>query len=381
MRLYGKKFIHKFVKQQINQKKTTADAILWQVDTIRKKAIVKIQGTNENVIAHFPRNWKEYPYWLKPRNAVRIIWREGHRGYIEIAGEGRAIPTPVEGPTFPEVSAPGDHWITGGLLLPSSPESLNLIATGGTYVIDGETYFYNPELQVGGTQIIMDDPAHMIMGSGNYTMSMGTGQYTVTIDEAPPCYRYRYDAFVVGTDGVIDYLKGVEAANNPSKPIIPGGHILIGDYILVKPNVTQILAENIGEEWVEASISQIIVTYNEGSWNGQTGRDGDSEPIVSFSWRIYDQYGCTARAPSGSISVEVFGIPSVGEVSLSSLGPWTDSFLTSGLSGSFAHRIEYLDLVNQGFIGVYVVATYGEHSASGVWASLEQIGPYPGSLS
>ena len=361
MRLYGKKFVRKYVDRRVNQRKETSDGILWSVDHVAKVARVRIQGSNEDIVAHYPRNWKAIPYWLKPRNAVRIIWREGNRGYIEISGEGRAIPTPVTGPAFPEITPPGDHWLYGGKLLPTSPESLNLSATAGAYVIDGETYFFNPSL-VGGDIIYMDDPPPMYMGENSPFIMGGEGLYSVTIDTAPPCYRYRYDAFVVGTDGEVDYLKGLEASDNPAKPVIPGGHILLDDYILVKPNVTRILAANIGEEWAPAQIATVEVTWGNW-WNGETGQDGDDPPVVKLNWEIFDQYGCRTGAPAGSLSVTISCHSEIGEVSLSSDGPWTASVTTTGRSGTVYQRIATLDPAFYGLFMIYVVVAGGISTA------------------
>jgi len=370
MRLYGKKFIKKYMDGRINLRKGTADGILWSVDHIARIARVRIQGSSEDIIAHYPRNWRDIPYWLKPRNAVRIVWREGHRGYIEISGEGRAIPTPMEGPTYPEISPLADHWLYGGKLIPTSPESLNLIATGGAYVVDGETYFFNPSL-IGGDEIIMDDPAPMTMGDGE-VMAMGTGQYTVTIDAAPACYRYRYDAFVVGIDGEVDYLKGVQSATEPAKPSIPGEHILIGDYIFVKPNVTQIFIEDIGAEWSEALITYVTVSWDNW-WNNETGNDGDDPPVCRMSWTIFDQYDCNTQVSGSSLNVKITSDSSIGQISLSATGPWSDEINTTGKSGRVYQKITALDNSGYGMFMIIVEVTYGTRVALGAGIFHEQL--------
>ena len=100
MRLYGKRFVKNYVDSRVVRKTEMRDAVLWDIDWSNYVARVKIQGSNQLITAHFPRNWKKQPYWCKEGNAVRIIHRSGVRGYVEIAGEGRAIPSPVQGIVF-----------------------------------------------------------------------------------------------------------------------------------------------------------------------------------------------------------------------------------------------------------------------------------------
>lgn len=337
LRLYNRKFLKKYVNHRINQNKETADGILWNVDMVRLKAMVKIQGTNEMVVAHFPRNWKEVPYWLKPRNAVRIIWRGGNRGYIEIFGEGRAIPTPVEGPTQPDVSSTTNYWISGGQLLPTGNSNLSLVATGGLYSINGQTYTFAPTL-LSGDLATMNDPAPMVMGSGE-VMAMGVTEYVVVLDTAPPCYRYRYDAFVVGTDGEIDYLKGTESANEPVKPPLPTDHLLIGDYILVRPNVTTILQADIGAEWTAATIATIEITSME--WRNAWDPDDEIyKPYIIVDFEVNDQYDCKANVPMNSLACTCTSMDELIDLSLSSSGPWSSSlsFTLSKNTGKFYYK-------------------------------------------
>src|SRR5512137_812697 len=113
MRLYGKRYAKKFIDRRVRLKTETRDAIVWDIDYLNYVAKVKIQGSNEYVMAHFPRNWKETPYWLKKGNAVAIRHREGVKGYIEVIGEGRAIPTAVSGSSMPEPDTLPDMIISG----------------------------------------------------------------------------------------------------------------------------------------------------------------------------------------------------------------------------------------------------------------------------
>ncbi len=331
MRLYGEKFAKRYIDQRVNRRKETGDAILWSIDWENKVAIVRVQGSDKDVVAHFPRNWKQKPYWLKPRNAVRIIYREGRRGYVEISGEGRAIPQPVDGPLMPDISGAEDRVLSGCDLVPTSPESLNLTVTSGYYRIDGTVYHLDPML-MGGAEIVMDVEPVMVMDSG-LPMDMDASQYTVTVDAAPGCGQARYDAFVIGADGTIDYLKGA-ASSSPAKPNIPAGHVLLGDYILVKPSVTAIYGQDIGAEWASPVTSQVIVSSNATfPWNGS-----NSTPDIQVNLTVKDQYGCNVSVPAGSFSVTVeilFGSGGVGTDGAT----WAGSCaFTMGATGHFHYQ-------------------------------------------
>jgi hypothetical protein len=77
---------------------------------------------------------------------------------------------------------------------------------------------------------------------------------------------FRYDAFVIGTDGVIDYLKGDEwmweaGGAGPTKPSVPANHVLIRNYVLLWSGTTSITQANIGKEWEAPYPHHLDVTY------------------------------------------------------------------------------------------------------------------------
>lgn len=362
MRLYGKRSIRRGIDRRINRRKEVADGILWSVDWVSNVALVRIQGSNEDIVCHFPRNWKDKPYWLKPRNAVRVIFREGRRGYIEISGEGRAIPTPVSGGAMPPISAEEDGIISGIVMTPTSPESLSLLISDGYYRIDVSTYYLDTDL-LGGASIIMDDPAPMIMGDG---LIMGTGSvfYTVTLDAAPACYYYRYDGFVVGTDGVIDYLKGTVSAisSEPTKPPVPGDHILIGDYIFVRPNVTSIGHADIGAEWSEEVLSDVQLTGAATlSWSTLI-----TNPQTTISIAAKDQYECNFRVPYGSLTTTVTVVAGTGDVSNDGVTWASSCTFTMGATGSFRYRRDQTEATEVSPLFT-VEITYGRQSFTGTY--------------
>lgn len=301
MRLYGKKFARRSIDRRVKQRDETRDAILWDVDTTNNVARVKIQGSNNLIYAHFPRNWKRTPYWLKPGCAVRIIHRSGTRGWVEIAGEGRAIPLPVAGTTLPAGEGLFDAVISGAEVYATSPVSMGVIVSNGVYRIDDIIYYLSP---VTAGYVVMDDPAPMIMGSRTI---MGIGETTVTIGAAPPSGEYRYDAIFVGADGVLDYTSGEKATSSPVKPTLPTGHLLLGDYILIKGGKATVENKDIGVDWrglVASSFDLTTPNLTDNKFNWDAG-DNTPETIVRVT--VKDQYGVTLpTTPNGySMTLEL----------------------------------------------------------------------------
>jgi len=305
--LYGKKILRHAMNQRVERGKETSDAVLWDiVDETRGQCRIKIQGSGELVVAHYPRNWKQQPYWLKPGNAVRVLHRAGVRGYIEVIGEGRAIPLPVEGAALPDPPALPDMIITGLELLPTSPASWAVIITDGTYRIGGQYYLFTAEL-IGGA-IVMNDPAPMIMGSS--TVMMGRVEYTVALDAAPAAGYYRYDAFCIGIDGVVDYLKGTEVRTNPIQPTITSGHLQIGQYILVLGGGTEIDEFHIGAVWSAAVPTTLEITASETfAWSGIT-----DTPEMNVAVQVKDQYGQNVTTSAGGFTLKLEKLIGTGMV-------------------------------------------------------------------
>lgn len=251
MKLYGKKFANKYVKKRVDKKTETKDGILWSIDEENYRCSVAIEGGSELVVCHYPRNWKDKPYWLKIGNAVRILHRAGIRGYVEVIGEGRAIRSGAR----PQASTAVDIIVTGGVLSATTPSSYALNVTSGTVRINGSIYAFAAEDQIGS--LLMEDPANAIMGSNNQLM----GEYTYNLQLAPPpgWNYFRYDLIEVGTDGVVDVVTGTAVLNDPVKPAVSAEHVQIGDYILVQnlnTNGSASTIENyqIGAEWATREV-------------------------------------------------------------------------------------------------------------------------------
>jgi len=238
--------------QESESRRESRDAIVWEHLPDQRLVRVKVQGSNELVVAWYPENWERKPVYLKPGNAVRVAHVGGVRNRIEIVGHGLTIPSPVAGGVLPDMGAGGNFWVSGGGLLATESSSFRVQILPGIARIGGVNYnlTFDP---------VMGDP--MMMGDGTIIgVGVGIKEIDPPPDYAYPWYgqtaQFRYDAFVVGADGVVDYLKGTATIGTsgppsynptpPVKPTIPGGHILIGDYILVYSGMTEITQADIG---------------------------------------------------------------------------------------------------------------------------------------
>jgi hypothetical protein len=234
MRLYGGRKIHGAARRQVDARRELRDAIVYSVDSTIRYAMVKIQGTDTQIKAHYPENWEQTPAYLKPGNAVRITHPGGNRGRIEIAGYGFLIPTAVPGGSVtPPAAVPDDAILTGMVLQSYATDpGWSAWVTTGTYRIDGVTYTFGA--------VAMGD-ADMLMDRDDITMGVAGGSGgSVTFDAADSSH-YRYDLVVIGTDGVLDVVKGANTSGVPVMPGTPADHVLIG-WVLFYPNMTEIAA-------------------------------------------------------------------------------------------------------------------------------------------
>jgi len=126
------------------------------------------------------------------------------------------------------------------------------------------------------------------------------------LDAAPVAGQFRYDAFVVGADGIIDYLKGT-AATTPVKPTIQANHVLLGDYILVIGGITEIIDNHIGMQWATPVASKLgIPAQSDFAWDA-----GDDYPERTITVSIYDQYDWLI---SGNYSIALHLVGGTGNI-------------------------------------------------------------------
>lgn len=242
MRFHKKRTVRPYVERKVKVKTETRDAVIWSLDETQRIAWVRIQGSDELINAHFPQNQKVLPSFARQGNSVILRHREGQRGYVEIIGEGRAIPSPIDGISHPGPIDLEDVILSGLDMYPTTPAQMGVYITNGSYRIGGTIYYFVTEQL---DYIVMDDPAAMAMESStNYIL--GAGNFTVAIE--PGCAssgEWRYDLLQIGTDSVIDYISG-ECAAGPDFPNVSDNHLQVGDYIFVSWETSAIEAYNIG---------------------------------------------------------------------------------------------------------------------------------------
>ena len=275
MRTYGKRMIRGAADKATKQAVESRDAVLWDILTEERVCRCKIQGSSELIIARFPQNWAAVPEWAKPGQAVRISHRSGIRGYIEVVGFGRAIPTPVSGSASPTPKTPNDVILAGCLLkaIPQTPR-MSVYVTTGWARIDGE------EMAVPAITMGAGSAFRMDMG---IAMGEAAGVFNIS---APNAGQFRNDLFSLSPSLVVTCTAGAAFTTTESKPALPGGHLAIG-YLLVRGGQAVISAADIGQVWsmpVPASIDAVAVD-NGADWS-----------IVAS---VKDQYGYAIITPLG----------------------------------------------------------------------------------
>lgn len=324
MRYYSGRVAQQGLNRRFRQHSESRDGIVWDVDTTNLLVRCKIQGSDEYVLCHYPRNATTLPTWCKRGNAVRIAHLGGMRGFLEVVSHGRAIPSPVTGSQLPTPTDLPDIIISGGAVTPYSGMTVEIAAT--SYRIDDVTY----ALVLEG--IPMADPPIMIMGDA--TVMGAAGSY-LTFDAAPVAPNARYDLIVAGTDGLAHIVKGTASAA-PVMPSVPADHIEIA-HVLILGGTTEILAWHIGAEFEPRLLNAITWELSNGT--GTINGDGEFEwhgtdnyPYCAVTITMRCQYGW---ALSGGYTVDFSMLAGSGDWSLDH-STWTTDDLEKTFSGSTA---------------------------------------------
>jgi hypothetical protein len=261
------------------------------------------------------------------------------QGYVEVIGHGRAIPSPVEGDSLPTPTEDVDAIISGMEIMEYPGGGMNIYVNDGSYSLDDTIYLYTT---AGAGYIVMNDPAPMTMGSGTL-MGYYESVSAIVIDPAPASGRGRYDALVIGSDQVVDVVKGTDVAltTEPTKPATPSGHVLIG-YLFIYGGMTSIPQNWIGVKWTapRANTVDTAATGNlsktaEGAFEF-TWDAGDDTPEGDITFTIKDQYGNTRNISKTATMTILFG---TGDVATSFGGTYGSSAAkTIGSSTSFWYR-------------------------------------------
>jgi hypothetical protein len=294
-KMYNKKIGLNAIDSRLRKRVEERDAIVWSIDENNDVVNLKIQGSDTLLVAHYHQVLNALPRYVKPGAAVTVRHRRGNKGYVEIMGTGRAIPTPVGASSgLPQVGST-DVVISGMEVLATDPTSLTVRVNSGVYRMDNTLYVWS---ETNNFFYTMNDPAELIMGTDAVTM--GGQYYVVNIPAAPSTPQYgRYDLLVVGPhDNQIDVLSGSEVNltnEAPVKPSVPANHVLV-DWIFIQYGDTVVDSTMIGKNYSQPGPETITVTLggiditvdDEFGWSLI-----DNTPICTITISVQDQYGGT----------------------------------------------------------------------------------------
>lgn len=289
-RMYNKKVGVRAIDNRLRKRVEERDAIVWSIDTTSKVVNLKIQGSDTLYVAQYHQVLTAVPYYCKVGAAVRIRHRRGNKGYVEVVGTGRAIPTPVEGSgLLPDMNL-ADMVLTGMQVSATDPTTMFVQVSSGTYRLDNVIYTWS---KTNNWYYTMNDPAPLIMGTDDVTM--GGQYYVVEIPAAPGTTSWgRYDILVVGPhDGEIDVVSGTAvnlSTTAPTKPSTPDNHVLV-DWIFVRYSDTEVTDSMIGQSYSDPApnthtvvLSGAYVVDQEIIWN----ESGNAYATITIT--VYDQY-------------------------------------------------------------------------------------------
>lgn len=240
MRLYNKRVLRKKTDRRVAAKRETRDAIVWDVlsNSADRKCRVKIQGSNQLIVAHYPFNWGINPVFVKPGNAVKINHQGGARGKIEVVGHGQLVPTPVSGSGAPNLVVAPDGIITGlSIHEMPDPDSMKIWVKVGTFRIAGIVYTL--------PALTMEELTAAGFGDN---LLLGVVGAVIDINDSPSVGFFRQDLITVGTDLIVDYVAGSIVSSNPAPASIPSNHIGLGT-ILIHGSMTIVTNKEIDAVW------------------------------------------------------------------------------------------------------------------------------------
>ena len=256
--IFGKKILRNRMNAISQSKIETRDAVVWDVLPEQRKCRVKIQGSNNLIMAWYPENWEQTPVFLKSGNSVKINHTGGVRGRIEVIGHGSLIPTPILGGSAPPSGAEGDDGIINGLaVIETSPQSMAVQVSTGSYQFGGEIYFV-------------------------------TSPVTVPIDAIAAGTYFRYDLISIDETGIPTYTKGTTSNGvAPTMPTVPSDNLLLNYIFLWSGNTVISSSNNIGKTFAARILIslEVVASPSDMSW-------GTLHSHITL--RIRDQYGMYA---------------------------------------------------------------------------------------
>ena len=252
MKLLGKKRIAGRIDGKIVRSRESRFAKVVSIDYTNRRAIVRIQGTQEDIYAGWSRNFYDVPPFVKVNNPVEIQHMKGNPHRYEIIASGTELPTPVDGTSvLSTLPSAANKVITGGqvTIMPGTGTGMHVEVGFGTFRIDNLPYAIDG--------VYLGDTAVPVMGT-EFPL-MGTIGGIIELDPAPASPNYRIDIIEVGADGVLDYRTGTPSASDPVQPTVSPQHVLLA-YIIVPYGTTELQQSFIGNAWTEPYLAQMSLT-------------------------------------------------------------------------------------------------------------------------
>jgi hypothetical protein len=253
------------------------------------------------------------PYYVKPGFAIRIIHKGGQKGFQEISGPGRAVPSPVMGAVFPPPPPLFDGILSG--IAPTAPGGgMYITLTNGQFRIDGVVYSFD----IGDGGVLMSDDGLIMDPVTGMPMGAGTNA-TLLFDAAPAIPSARYDLVVVAADGLAHIVKGT-ASTNPVMPSIPADHIRLF-HVLILGGKTEIIQTNINAEWETRTLHDFsfLLTGTYAGTDQMYCSLTDANPVVNVVITLLCQYGWSLSMTYDISLVKDYG---TGTIGTNSNGPW-----------------------------------------------------------
>lgn len=335
MKLLSKRLISGKVNKKIVRARESRFGKIVSVDASARRAIVRIQGTQTDIYMGWSKNFYDVPQFVRPNNPVEIQHIRGNPHAYEIIADGPQLPTPVDGtPLLTDLIAPEDRVITGSEVTAMQAGAGLQVEIGfGEVRINGDLY------SIDG--VYLGDSAVPLMGETFPLMGQIGG--IVTLDPAPSAPNYRIDLISVGMDGVVDYTKGTEAANNPPQPALALDHVALA-YIIVPYDTTVMQQSFIGNAWTDPYISVFEVSIEEmlSYWHTLPDPNTLNQPLteaqrrVTGTIKILNQYG---KPMVGSFPVTVEVEQGNGLIYKGSTGATSQTFtITDGTNNTFIYE-------------------------------------------
>ena len=260
-RMYNKRVGVHAVDKRVRKKIEGRDAIVWSIDAANDVVNLKIQGSDILYKAYYHQVLNAVPNYCRVGAAVTLRHRRGNKGYAEVSGTGRAIPTPTVGGSALPVIPLEDMILSGMTVFATEPTAMWIGVNAGTYRMDNTLYVFS---EANNFFYLMDDPPPLIMGTDN--VNMGGDYFAVEIAAAPGTPAYgRYDILVVGPhDGLIDVVTGSAvnfSTTAPTMPTTPVDHVLVG-FVLVQYGDTVVTDDMINRSYSSPGPEEVTITIS-----------------------------------------------------------------------------------------------------------------------